>query len=57
MAIQKYKSKAFDTKKEASEWAKEEKKKAAGAGPIKWETNRTAQGSAYPWEAVLYREI
>lgn len=57
MAIQKVKSKGFDTKKEASAWAKKEKEKSGSGQTVKWETNRTIQGSQHPWEAVIYKEI
>lgn len=57
MAVQQFKKKGFDTKKEASEWAKKEKAKAGMGQEIKWETNRTRPGDAFPWEAVLYKEV
>ena len=56
MAIRKIKSKNFRLQKEASEWAKKEKKKAGKSSGIKWETNRI-NNEDMPWQAVLFKEI
>ncbi len=56
MAFRKVASRSFKLKKEASEWAKKEKKKAGKASTVKWETNRT-NNEDRPWEAVVYRDI
>lgn len=56
MAIRKIKSKSFALQKEASDWAKKEKKKAGPQAGLKWETNRTKNPDR-PWEAVVFKEI
>lgn len=54
MSLKQIKKKSFKLKKEASDWAKSEKKKSGGK--IKWETNRTKNPDR-PWDAVIYREV
>lgn len=56
MAFRKVKSKSFKLKKEATDWAKEEKKKSGTGNKVRWETNRT-KNNERPWEAVIYRDI
>ena len=56
MALQQVKKKSFTLKKEATDWAKNEKKKAGPSADLKWETNRT-KNEDRPWEAVLFREV
>ncbi len=56
MAVRKIKSKNFKLKKEASDWAKKEKKKAGPQAGIKWETNRT-KNPDMPWEAALFKDV
>lgn len=56
MAIRKIKSKKFKLQKDASAWAKKEKKKAGQSSGLKWETNRTDNPDR-PWEAVLFKEV
>lgn len=56
MALQKIKSKSFELKKEATDWAKKEKDKQGPNVGAKWETNRT-DNPERPWEAVVYRDV
>lgn len=56
MPIRKIKSKNFKLKKQATEWAKKEKKKAGPKGGLKWETNR-GKNPDQPWEAVIFKDI
>jgi hypothetical protein len=55
MAIRKIKSKTFALKKEATDWAKKEKKNFGPNSGVKWETNRS-QNPERPWEAVIFKE-
>jgi len=55
MAYKKVKSKLFDLQKEASAWAKKEKKSMGPASGLKWETNRT-DNPTKPWEAVIFKD-
>jgi hypothetical protein len=56
MAVRKIKSKTFALKKEATEWAKKEKKSSGPNSGVKWETNRT-QNPDRSWEAVIFKEV
>lgn len=56
MAYRQIKSKQFALQKEASTWAKKEKKKAGPQAKLKWETNRTKNPDR-PWEAVIFKDI
>lgn len=56
MAVRKIASKKFKLKKDATAWAKDEKKRAGKSTKIKWETNRTSDPNR-PWEAVVFREV
>lgn len=56
MALKKIKSKSFKLKKEATDWAKEQKKKQGPKSGAKWETNRT-KNQDRPWEAVVYKDV
>lgn len=55
--LRKVKSKVFKTKKEATEWAKKEKKNSPPNEPLKWETNRIPNHPIMNWEVVIYRKI
>lgn len=56
MPMRKIKSKSFLLKKQASDWAKKEKKSFGPDAGVKWETSRT-QNEDRPWEAVIYKEM
>tara|TARA_R110002074_G_scaffold199931_1_gene367794 strand:- start:241 stop:414 length:174 start_codon:yes stop_codon:yes gene_type:complete len=56
MPIRKIKTKNFKLQKEASTWAKKEKKKAGPQASLKWETNRT-KNPDMPWEAILFKDV
>ena len=48
--------KQFKLQKEATAWAKSEKKRAGKTANLRWETNRT-NNPTMPWEAILYRKV
>ena len=56
MAIRQIKKKSFKLKKDATDWAKKEKKKLGPSSGAKWETNRT-KNEERPWDAVIFKEI
>lgn len=46
---------SFSYKKDATKWAKEEKKKLTGQGvSVKWDVNYTKDGQ---WKAVVMRKV
>lgn len=55
--LRKVKDKKFKTKKEASDWAKKEKKKSPPGQQFKWETNRLDTSGPMKWEAVIFRNV
>ena len=57
MSLQKIKTKVFETKAEATLWAKEEKQKLGPQAGVKWETNRLNVPTKMKWEAVLYKSV
>lgn len=44
-------------KKEATDWAKDQKKKYGPASSVKWETNRLTNAEPMKWEARIYKEV
>lgn len=56
MALRRIKSKSFKLKKEATDWAKAEKKKLGPKSGAKWEVGRTKNPERV-WEARIFREV
>tara|TARA_R110002111_G_scaffold138219_1_gene203899 strand:- start:550 stop:798 length:249 start_codon:yes stop_codon:yes gene_type:complete len=57
MALQTISKRAFMQKKEAIDWAKDQKKKYGPASGVKWETNRLTNAEPMKWEARIYKEV
>lgn len=57
MALRPVNTSTFETKAEATKWAKEQKKRAGPDSGIKYDINRLNEDHPRKWEAVIFRDV